>query len=135
MGRGGRFALPTFSLSAFLALLSEREPLIFKSFEDGVNEKFLWEDTPDKRVWFIRDGDKIIIETERKIDVVLDANKRAQADFSRTSGLGDMAKVATIPTGLYWDWHKQGILDDDAAFKRRINSSDFQHLRTNTLKV
>jgi hypothetical protein len=100
-----------------------------------VSEKILWEDTPDKRVWFIRTGEHLIIETEWKVDAVLDANKSAQASFSKSSGLGEMVQVATIPTGMYWDWQKQGILDDDAAFKRRLNDSDFQHLRTNTLKV
>jgi hypothetical protein len=100
-----------------------------------VSEKILWEDAPDKRVWFIRDGEHMIIETEWKIDALLDANKAKQVDFSRTSKLGEMVQVASIPTGMYWDWQKQGILDDDAAFRRRINSSDFQHLRTNNLKV
>lgn len=100
-----------------------------------MNEKILWEDTPDKRVWFIREGDNLIIETEWKVDAVLDANKGKQADFSNTGALGDFVQVASIPTGMYWDWHKQGILDDDAALKRRLNDSDFQHLRTNNLKV
>ncbi len=100
-----------------------------------MNEKILWEDTPDKRVWFIREGDNLIIETEWKVDAVLDANKSKQADFSKTGALGDFVQVASIPTGMYWDWHKQGILDDDAALKRRLNDSDFQHLRTNNLKV
>ncbi|RUP22657.1 hypothetical protein [Methylobacterium sp.] len=100
-----------------------------------MNEKILWEDTPDKRVWFIRQGEHLIIETEWKVDAVLDANKSKQADFSKTGALGDFVQVASIPTGMYWDWHKQGILDDDAALKRRLNDSDFQHLRTNNLKV
>ncbi len=101
-----------------------------------MSDKVLWEETSDKRVWFIKDGDKLIIETEwLNVDLVLDANKAAQADFSRTSGLGDLVKVATIPTGIYWDWQAKGILDDDAAFKRRINDSDYRHLRTNSLRV
>lgn len=100
-----------------------------------MSDKVLWEDTPDKRVWFIRNGNNLIIETEWKVDAVLDANKSAQADFSRSGSMGDLVQVATIPTGMYWDWHAQGILDDDAAFARRLNDSDFQHLRTNTIRV
>lgn len=100
-----------------------------------MNEKILWEDTPDKRVWFIRQGENLIIETEWKIDAVLDANKSRQADFSKASALGDIVQVASIPQGMYWDWHKQGILDDDAALRRRLNDSDFLHLRTNSLRV
>ncbi len=100
-----------------------------------MSERILWEDTPDKRVWFIRSGENLIIETEWKIDAVLDANKSKQADFSSTSGMGDMVQVASIPTGMYWDWHAKGILDDDAAFARRLNDSDYQHLRTNNIKV
>ena len=100
-----------------------------------MNEKNLLEDTPHKRVWLIRDGDYMIFETEWKIDAVLDLNKSKQADFSKAGGLGDIVQVASIPQGMYWDWHKQGILDDDAALRRRLNDSDFQHLRTNSLKV
>ncbi|MGY6283614.1 hypothetical protein ACXIT0_12010 [Methylorubrum extorquens] len=100
-----------------------------------MSERILWEDSPERRIWFIRSGEHLIIETEWKVDAVLDANKSKQADFSKASSLGDMVQVASIPTGMYWDWQKQGILDDDAAFKRRLNDSDFQHLRTNSLKV
>lgn len=100
-----------------------------------MSDKVLWEDTPDKRVWFIRDGENLIIETEWKVDALLDANKAKQADFSRNSGLGELVQVASIPTGLYWDWERKGILDDDAAFKRILNDSNYQHLRTNSLKV
>ncbi len=100
-----------------------------------MSERLLWEETPDKRVWLIRQGENLIIETEWKVDAVLDANKSAQADFSSTGALGDLVKVASIPTGMYWDWQAQGILDDDAALKRRLNDSDYQHIRTNNLRV
>jgi hypothetical protein len=100
-----------------------------------VSEKILWEQTPEKRVWFIRNGEHLVIETEWTVDSLLDDNKAKQADYSSTGKLGEMVQVASIPTGMYWDWQRQGILDDDAAFRRRINSSDYQHLRTNNLKV
>ena len=29
-----------------------------------MSERILWEDTPDKRVWFIRNGEHLIIDTE-----------------------------------------------------------------------
>jgi hypothetical protein len=84
----------------------------------------------------IHDGDHLIIETEwLNVDLVLDANKSAQADFSRTSGLGEVVHVAEIPKGLYWDWHDKGILDDDVALSRHLNDSDYRHLRTNSLRV
>ncbi|WP_342162550.1 hypothetical protein [Methylobacterium sp. SD21] len=73
--------------------------------------------------------------TEYKVDALLDANKRKQVDFSNTSALGDMVQVASIPNAMYWDWHKQGILDDEAAFARKLNDSSLQHIRTNNLRV
>lgn len=101
-----------------------------------MTDKVLWEDTAEKQTWFIRDGDKLIIETIWKdVSPILDANKAAQADFSATSKLGELVRVAEIPPGLYWDWQRQGILDDDAAFNRRMNDSNYQHLRTNSLKL
>lgn len=100
-----------------------------------MSDRVLWEDTGDKRVWFIRDGDNMIIETEWNVDAVLDANKSAQADFSKTTKQSELVQVATIPTGMYWDWYRQGIVNDDEAFKRRLNDSDFRHVRTNSLRV
>ena len=100
-----------------------------------MNEKILWESTPSKDVWLIREGDNLVIETEWKVDALLDANRSMQADFSKNSKLGEFVQVASIPEGMYWDWQKAGIVNDDAAFRRRLNSSDYAHLRTNSLKV
>lgn len=100
-----------------------------------MNDRVLFEKTADREVWLIRDGDKMIIETITKVADLFDANRSAQADFSRTSGLGSMVKVASIPTGMHMEWQKAGIADDSAALKRRLNDSDYQHLRTNSLKL
>ncbi|MDV2988247.1 UNVERIFIED_CONTAM: hypothetical protein Q9R58_28560 [Methylobacteriaceae bacterium AG10] len=100
-----------------------------------MSDRVLFEKTDDREVWFVRDGDNMIIETITKVDALFDANRSAQADFSRTSGLGSMVRVASLPPEMHWEWHKQGIMEDSKALKRRLNDSDYQHLRTNSLRV
>ncbi|MFJ7438233.1 hypothetical protein ACIQW5_11305 [Methylorubrum thiocyanatum] len=100
-----------------------------------MSDRVLFEKTADREVWLIRDGDNMIIETITKVDDIFDANRSKQADFSRNAGLGSMPQVATIPVGMFFEWQKEGIVDDPAAYKRRLNDIDYQHLRTNSLKL
>lgn len=98
----------------------------------------LWEETPEYRVWLTRDGDKLIITTEYNDDIVnalLEQNKREANAFNSTGSHGSIVKVASIPTGLYHDWKRQGITSDPVAMKRRLNDSDFSKFRTNDWKL
>lgn len=96
------------------------------------NGSLVWEDTPDYTVILIRDGDKIIVRTEYKnIQSLLDANAQEAAEFNQTGKHSDIQKVAGIPIGLYFDWKRQGIIDDKEALRRRLNDGDFRKFRTN----
>ncbi|AYD00919.1 hypothetical protein [Neorhizobium sp. NCHU2750] len=95
----------------------------------------LWEETPEYKVWMTRDGDKLIITTEYKDDVIkalMDQNQREANAFNATGSHGNLVKVASIPTGLYYDWKRQGIVDDPEAMRRRLNDSDYAKFRTNS---
>jgi len=94
---------------------------------------FLFEETPEYKVWITRDGDKLIITTEYNDDVIkalMDQNQREANAFSATGSHGDIVKVASIPTGLYYEWQRQGITQDKEAMRRRLNDSDYAKFRT-----
>lgn len=94
----------------------------------------LWEETPEYRVWLTRDGDKLIITTEYNDDLVkalLDQNQREANAFNSSGSHGPIVKVASIPTGLYQEWKRQGITDDPEAMRRRLNDADYRKFRTN----
>lgn len=93
------------------------------------------EQTATYREIWTRQDDKIYIERTRYVDAILDDNKRAQNEFSRTSALGDMVRVASIPKQMHFEWEAEGILDDETALARRLNDSDYQYFRTNSLRV
>lgn len=93
----------------------------------------LWEETPEYKVWLTRDGDKLIITTEYNDDVVkalMDQNQREANAFNATGSHGNIVKVASIPSGLYYDWQRQGITQDPEAMRRRLNDSDYSKFRT-----
>lgn len=95
----------------------------------------LWEETPEYKVWMTRDGDKLIITTEYKPDVIkalLDQNQREANAFNASGSHGDLVKVASVPTGLYYDWQRQGITQDPEAMRRRLNDADYSKFRTNS---
>jgi hypothetical protein len=96
---------------------------------------FLYYTGPDKTVWITREGDRMYTTTEWHVDALIEANKAAANSFSRSGGLGDMVRVASIPVGLLNKWSDEGIVDDPTAFARRLNDSDFSKFRTNNLKV
>lgn len=102
----------------------------------GSSNVILWSDDADKTVWLIRDGDKIVIQTNWKnLKAVLDANAREAAEFNATGKMNDLVKVATIPNGIYYDWKSKGYTDDPEKMKRLLNDADYAKLRTNGLRL
>lgn len=96
----------------------------------------LWEDDADKTVWLIRDGDRIVIQTQWKnLQAVLDANAAEAAAFNASGSHGDLVKVATIPNGIYYDWKQKGYTDDAAKMARLLNDGDHSKLRTNSWRL
>lgn len=98
-------------------------------------DRILWEDTPTRRVWLIRDGDKIYIDTEDKVDVIIDENQRIANDFSYTGSHGDIVQVAGVPSALYFDLLRQGKTEDREAYRRFLNDPDYAKFRTNSWTV
>lgn len=100
--------------------------------------RILWEETPEYRVWLTRSGDQLYITTEYNSDIIqalLDQNKREANAFNKSGSHGSIVKVASIPTGLYFDWQRQGITDDPEAMRRRLNDADYSKFRTNDWRL
>lgn len=102
----------------------------------GSHTTLVWEDTEDATTYLHREGDTIRIERRWKnVRAVLERNAREAAAFSKTDKLGDFVKLGTIPTGLFWQWQREGITDDPDALARRMNDPDYAKLRVNNLKI
>jgi hypothetical protein len=96
---------------------------------------FLFYHGPEKTVWVTREGDQMYTTTEWNVEHLLEQNKAAANDFSRSGGLGDMVRVASVPVGVLNKWSDEGIVEDPVAFARRLNDSDYSKFRVNSLRV
>lgn len=92
----------------------------------------VWEDTPTHTVYLTRDGDKLRITTHQKVDAIIAANARDEADFNYTGRHGDLVRVASLPTSMYFALQRQGITEDPEAMRRILNDGDNAKFRTNT---
>ena len=80
-----------------------------------------WTDT-DEETGFTNYG------FDQNVDAILDANKAIyNADHGR---FGEWTWVGSIPLSLFWQWQQEGILQDQAELKKRLNDIDFRYLRT-----
>lgn len=98
----------------------------------------LWEETPEYRVWITRDGDKMYFTTEYNSDILqalFDQNQRESNAFNKSGSHGELVKVASVPVGLYHEWQRQGITDDEEAMRRRLNDADYSKFRTNDWRL
>lgn len=66
---------------------------------------------------------------------VMEANKEAAKDYSRSGGIKNNTHVAAIPATVYAELQASGITDDASDFKKWLNDSDNAWVRTNNLKV
>ena len=99
---------------------------------------FMYDHNEERQIWLIPDqaNDRVIVKTYwKKVSALLDANQAVANDFSRTSKLPDLQRVASIPIQVYEDWNAEGIMDDEDAIKRRLNDSDYRRFRTNDLRL
>lgn len=72
--------------------------------------------------------DEFIIQTQQDTTPIVDANKAAYNDAPER--WGDMTRIASIPTTIYFDLKRKGIVDDPAAFKRWLSDPDNRFFRT-----
>lgn len=98
-------------------------------------ERIIVEDNEDYTVILTREGNNIRTTTITKTDTLqaqFDANAEEAAEFNSTGKHSNMIKIAGIPSALYFQWLKEGIIDDPQALRRKLNDSDFRKFRTNS---
>jgi hypothetical protein len=96
------------------------------------------------RKWIAADhheDDAVLVKTEFDAfhtNAIIDANKAAQID--NTGRMGDMERVASIPTSVMYEWltkfgvnawnphHADGV-------KRLLNSSDYRYLKCRNIII
>ena len=81
------------------------------------------------RYWHVKENGEYVIETVQKVDVD-EANTRARNATDKRTKWGEMARVASIPLSVYYDLKRQGIVDDQKAFKKWLNDPDNRVFRT-----
>lgn len=91
----------------------------------GTRQWFHWND----------DTDTFTIQTEQKVDDLIEANRESFNQFSGASDkfgdlIGQRTRVASIPMNIYMDLKKKGITKDPKAFKKWLNDPDNAAFRT-----
>ena len=81
------------------------------------------------RYWHLKENGEYVIETVQKLDVD-ESNTRARNATDKRTKWGEMARVASIPLSVYYDLKRQGIVDDQKAFKKWLNDPDNRVFRT-----
>lgn len=90
----------------------------------GIRKWFHWDDTTDE----------FLIETETpNLDEIVEANKRELNDNHGKWGDGKL--VARLPIALWARLKKEGIIDDQKAFKRWLNDPDNRFFRIRPGKI
>lgn len=94
-----------------------------------------WENE-DTATYYLRNGNTVVKRVFHKtVAAVMAANAEEAKHFSRTGGLKNNTKVASMPTSVYLDLHAQGITEDPTEFKKFLNHSDNTGFRVNNVRV
>ena len=100
-----------------------RNGVIAGAVEQYLRETGFWED----------DG-KIIIRKTQDVEPILEANKRLFNDGDGYSPSRELRRAASIPLVVVEQWMREGVdifnPDHAEAIKRKLNSSEWAHLRT-----
>lgn len=89
----------------------------------------------ETRYYYNSADNKIHVQRLQDVENNLNANKaeyNSVGDHGRFNK-GHLHKMASIPMSLYEKWKKEGfdaLTGDDKELRRRLNSSDYRHLRT-----
>lgn len=78
---------------------------------------------------FHDDDDGFYIETVTDVETVVDIAKEEYKE-SAGSRFGGIAKIASIPMGIYMKLQREGVLHDQKAFRKWLNDPDNRVFRT-----
>ena len=85
-----------------------------------------------QRVYHYDNADEIAtIETRQDVSDLVRYTKEMYANTDERAKWHDgFNHVASIPANIYWDLHKQGIVQDEERFKAWLNDRDNRVFRT-----
>ena len=79
--------------------------------------------------------DEVTLSHSQDVSGILEQNKKARG-ISENKKMGDMQRVASIPSIVVMQWMKEGInvmapnKDDLKRMKKKLNSPEYAYLRT-----
>ena len=73
---------------------------------------------------------KMHIENIYNVDPIAEQAKAERNEVSRTAKTGDMVKVASLPMHVYLELLQRGIIGDQPAMRRWLQSDEAQPWRT-----
>jgi hypothetical protein len=88
-----------------------------------------------KRTVLASDTDAVRIYTEQDVTDVLEDNKSFYNSIDERARWGEMTRVASIPTTVYYDLKRRGLVDDKEKFKAGMNDPDNRLFRTRPGRV
>ena len=92
-------------------------------------------DSVFEKIHHDKQEDKLIISHTQDVSSILDANKIAR-DQAQGRRMGEMQRVASIPSIVVMEWMKEGInvlapnREDLKRMKKKLNSPEYAYLRT-----
>jgi hypothetical protein len=103
---------------------------------DGPWQLFDFDPVTGRSVWIIQEGGKIHVRTDYPHETLIKDNAEARVQ-SAGNRFGEIARVASIPTNIYYasglqKAHREG---DDAFVRRWLNDSDNAAWRTKEGRV
>ena len=101
---------------------------------DGYRQ--LVSETADTATYVYRDGNvaKQVVY-HKTVASVMAANAEEAKDFSKTGGLKNNTKVASMPTSVYLDLHAKGITEDPTEFAKFLNKPENAGFRVNNVRL
>lgn len=80
--------------------------------------------------------DKLHIAHTQDVSPILESNRQAYNDSTKSDPWGDFNRVASIPAVVVMEWMKEGInvmapnYQDKKRIKAKLNSPEYAYLRT-----
>lgn len=102
----------------------------------GNKKLFSRDDLTGITKWWHDNGDgTVTLETTQDESPIIQSAKAEYNQSSKHDKWGDMARVASIPLTVYYDLLQRGILNDQNAMKKWLNSDEGRPYRVRVGKV
>ncbi len=87
--------------------------------------------TAIRRIWHEDADGQVTFETEQDVTEIVEDAKGFERMFRQNANWkGEMHRVASIPMPIFMQLQREGIVDDDVAFKKWLNGRNQRVFRT-----